>query len=76
MTDAELFEIELAAQWEAGRKRYGEIIGDAEFCPEGFGRDKVTPETLLAVVRELRECRAKLRAYEQQICLSRKNGEN
>lgn len=72
MTDAELFEIELAAQWEAGRKRHGELIGDAEFCPEGFGRDKVTPETLLAVVRELRACRSKLRGCEQQKSLSLK----
>ena len=54
MTDAELFEIELAAQWAAGKKRYGKIIGDMEFCPEGFGQDKVTPEILLAVFRELR----------------------
>lgn len=75
MTDDELFEIELAAQWAAGKKRYGEIIGDMEFFPEVFGRDKVTPENLLAVVHELRACRAKLRAYEQQSGLSRKNGE-
>lgn len=74
MTDAELFEIELAAQWAAGKKRYGEIIGDTEFFPEGFGQDKVTPETLLAVVRELRVCREKLRVYEQQESLFRKNG--
>lgn len=76
MTDAELFEIELAAQWAAGKKRYGEIIGDMEFCPEGLWKDNVTPETLLAVVRELRACRAKLRASEQQGGLSSKNGEN
>ena len=76
MTDDELFEIELAAQWAARKKRYGEIIGDMEFCPEVFGHDKVTPESLLAVVRELRACRAKLRAYEQQSGLSSKNGEN
>lgn len=76
MTDAELFEIELAAQWAAGKKRYGEIVGDTEFFPEGFGRDKVTPENLLAVVRELRACRSKLRASEQQSGLSSKNGEN
>lgn len=30
MTDAELFEIELAAQWAAGKKRYGKIIGDID----------------------------------------------
>ena len=76
MTDDELFEIELAAQWAVGKKRYGEIIGDIDFCPEGFGHDKVTPENLLAVVRELRACRAKLRASEQQGGLSSKNGEN
>lgn len=74
MTDAELFEIELAAQWAAGKKRHGEIIGDIEFFPEGFGQDRITPEAMLGVFRELRVCRSKLRVYEQQKSLFRKNG--
>ena len=38
MTDAELFEIELAAQWAAGKKRYVEIIGDTEFFQKASGK--------------------------------------
>ena len=33
------------------------------------------PATILALIHELRECRAKLAEYEQQESLSRKNGE-
>ena len=39
------------------------------------GQDRITPEEMLGVFRELRECREKLRVYEQQEILFRKNGE-
>ena len=35
---------------------------------------KVLPEAMIGVYRELRECREKLRVYEQQESLFRKNG--